>query len=209
MLKEIVTEFRELVNELYGAFLDARDGFDHVRRHMIEVEEEAKSSYEDLKKNRPELAHIAFGCTEFSYCRVIPAGSAPRYRHLHEVPVEAVKRRNEDGGTNSRLIANICIVTLFQYWDEYYRGLLATALGVERKDIQVPLFGDLRRYRHAIVHNRGIATSELEGCEVFRWFKQGEPILLTRDTFEEIVDGIFEVLDVFDKNPERYVSKQT
>jgi hypothetical protein len=204
-LATIITEFRDIVDAIYGTFLDARAGFLHVRARAGETEEESKRSWEELKTKRPELAHLPFGGGEFSYGRLVPAGSQPRYRHLHQVPIETLKQRNEDGGTNFQFVGNMCLVTLYQYWDEYYRSLLAQALEVKENQIQVLLFGDMRQYRHAIIHNRGLATTEVEKCEMLRWFKRGEPILLSRDMFEEMIDDVFEVLDVFQKEPAQYI----
>ena len=157
-----IAQLRETVDAIYGTYLDACDGFSHVRARATEIEDESVRSYENLKTRRPELSHLAFGGAEFSYGRVVPAGSQPRYLHLHQVPVETLRRRNEEGGTNFQFIGNVCVVTLFQYWEDHYRSQFADDLGVEKSDLQVPIFGDLMRYRRAIIHNRAVATVEME-----------------------------------------------
>ena len=101
----------------------------------------------------------------------------------------------------------MCLVTLYQYWEDNYRALLADALGVEKKQIQVPLFGELRRYRQAILHNRGIATSDMEECTILKWYKRGDHVLLNREKFEEIIDAVFEFLDTFEKEPEQFIKR--
>ena len=68
------------MNELYGTFLDACEGFRQVHQYMIELEENSKQTYGDLKETWPELAHFPLDDAEFSYGRAVPAGSPPRYR---------------------------------------------------------------------------------------------------------------------------------
>lgn len=174
---------------------------------MGQLEKESKLSYEELKEKRPEFAHLQFGGVEFSYGRIVPAGSPQRVRHLHQVPVETIKARNSAGGENFRLIGHVCLVTLFHYWEDRYRPLFAEALTVKKNEIQVPLFGDIRRYRQAIIHNHGEATAELETCNVLRWFTRGQQIMLSRDMFEEIIDGALATLEGFGTNPEQYIKR--
>lgn len=206
-LAEHIAEFREIVDAIYGTYLDACEGFSHVRSKVIEMEEESLRLYEEIKATRPEYAHLPFGGAEFSHGRHVPAGSPPRYRHLHQVDINTLKQRNETGGTNYRFIGNVCMVTLFQIWDERYRELFALDLAADKRQIEVALFGDLRHYRHAIIHNNGVATSDVEECLVLRWFKRGETILLTRDMFEEVIDAVFEFLVTLEADPEQYIRR--
>lgn len=209
MLAKTIRDFREVVDGIYGTFLDACKGFSRVRLYMDQIEDESKRSHEELKESRPEFAHLPFGGVEFSYGRIEPAGSPQRFRHLnlHQVPVERIKARNSAGGENFRLIGHVCLVTLFQYWEDRYRALIAQALKVEKNQIQVPFFGDIRRYRQAIIHNHGEATDEVETCSVLQWFTRGQQIVLHRDLFEEIIDGALATLEGFETNPEQYVNR--
>jgi hypothetical protein len=208
MLVKTISEFRENIDGIYGTFLDACEGFSRVRLYMGQLEEESIRSHEELKEKRPEFAHVPFGGVEFSYGRIEPAGRQ-RLRHLnlHQVPIETIKARNSAGGENFRLIGHVCLVTLFQYWEDRYRLSIAQALTVEKNQIQVPLFGDIRRYRQAIIHNHGQATAKLENCSVLRWFTRGERIVLSRDMFEEIIDGVLAALEGFRSNPEQYIKR--
>jgi hypothetical protein len=207
MLAKTISEFREVVDGIYGTFLDACEGFSRVRLYMDQIEDESKRSHEELIEERPDFAHLGFGGVEFSYGRIVPAGSPQRFRHLHQVPVQTIKARNSTGGENFRLIGHVCLIALFQYWEDRYRLSFAQALTVEKNQIQVPLFGDIRRYRQAIIHNHGEATAEVETCSVLRWFTRGQRIVLSRDMFEEIIDGILAVLEDFGSNPEQYIKR--
>jgi hypothetical protein len=206
-LLKVVAEFREVVDGIYGTFLVARDGFWRVRESMVKLEKETTEHLEGLGKERPELANLPYGGSDFSYGRFVPAGSQPRYRHLHQVSTETIKQRNEEGGSNSRFTGNVCLVTLYQYWEDNYRGLLADVLGARKNQIQVPIFGEIAKYRHAILHNRGVATSDVEECAIFKWYKKGDQVLLDREKFEEIIDAVFQFLANVEKEPEQFVKR--
>ena len=48
------------------------------------------------------------------------------------------------------------------------------------------MFGDLRNFRNAIIHNYGNATSDVEKNEIFKWYRKGEPINLDLKKYEDI-----------------------
>lgn len=202
-----IAEFREIIDAIYGTYLDACDGFTRVRARAVEMGEECARFYEDVKTKRPELSQLSFGGSEFSYGRSAAADDQSRYHHMHQVSIETLIRRNAEGGSNFQFIGNVCIVTLFQYWEDHFRLLFAQDLGVQKKQIQVPLFGDLRSYRNAIIHYHGVATTEVEEVVLLKGPRRGEPILLHRNLFEEIIDGILEFLDALEKNPEQFIRR--
>ena len=200
-----LTEFREIVDAIYGAYLDACEGFARVRAHALEVGEDVQRSYQDFQMTHPELAHLPLADAEFTYSRWVPANSEPRERHLHQVPLEVLRCRNEPGGTNFQFIGNVCAVTLYQYWEDHFRQQLAQDVGIEKNDLQVPLFGELRHYRRAIIHNRGFATTEVAECQLLKGPQLGEPIHFKRQLFEDIVDGILQVLRGLRERPEQFI----
>lgn len=201
-----IAEFREIIDAIYGTYLDACDGFTRVRTRAAEMEKECEHFYEDVKKKRPELSQISFDGSEFSYGRSVAADSQSRYRHIHQVSIETLRRRNAEGGSNFQFIGNVCVVTLFQYWEDYFRLQFAQDLGIEKHQIQVPLFGDLRSYRNAIIHNRGVATTELEEVLLLKGPRRGDLILIHRNLFEEIIDGLLEFLNGLARNPEQFIT---
>lgn len=202
-----VQEFRQVVDDIYGTFLDAREGFAKVRESGVNLDTESRRTFEEDKKRRPDLANLEYGGLEYSYGRHLSAGSPPWSGHLHQVPIATLIDRNTDAGTNSRFIANMCVVTLFQLWEERYRPLFAQFLNVDKNDLTCPVFGDLRWLRHAIIHNNGIATSDTERCEILRWFKRGELLYFSRAQFEEVVDRILSFLRELEAHPTLYVRR--
>ena len=51
---------------------------------------------------------------------------------LHETTIGEYKRRNEDGGQNWVFLANVCLVGIYQYWEDHFRKEIASALAEER-----------------------------------------------------------------------------
>jgi hypothetical protein len=51
-----------------------------------------------------------------------------------------------------------------------------------RDHARFDLRGDLYYLRTSIVHNRGIATSQVAKCKIIKWFKPDDPISLSPDT---------------------------
>jgi hypothetical protein len=73
------------------------------------------------------------------------------------------------------------VVSVYAEWEEHYRPRITKAIGLD-EPLKLPPFGDLRLFRHDIVHNRGIASSDNSGkAEVFtHWFRPGD--VMTFDT---------------------------
>ena len=79
-------------------------------------------------------------------------------------------------------------MSIYQFWEDQYRQDIAAALDkAEKNELRVPVMGDLRYLRQSIIHNSGIAVSDVERCEVLRWFRRGERIALTQDQMKRIV----------------------
>ncbi len=47
--------------------------------------------------------------------------------------------------------------------------------------------GDIRYLRQSIIHNRGIAVSNVENCKVLKWFAPGEIVDLDPTQVETLI----------------------
>jgi hypothetical protein len=103
-------------------------------------------------------------------------------------------KRNLTEGNNLRFVGNYCIVTLFQFWEENIRLRIAQVFGVELIEITHPLFGDIRNFRNAIIHNHGIATTDVERNKVFNWYSRGELINMDKEKYFEIIHAVFGII---------------
>jgi len=82
----------------------------------------------------------------------------------------------------------------FAIWEEQFRGRMAkywdsqTGAKVRRSDILVDYFGDIRRIRNDVVHNKGICQ-ESANTVVLRWgFAEGQPIEINVEQMISLID---------------------
>jgi hypothetical protein len=79
-------------------------------------------------------------------------------------------------------------------WDEHYRGRIAAAHGDapdgqpwNKRDISIPLFGDIRLVRNDFIHKNGIADEAAETV-VIQWFTEGQPAAITPEQMLSLLD---------------------
>lgn len=91
-------------------------------------------------------------------------------------------------------MANMCIVDIYQYWEEHYRKSISDALGVGKNDIKSNILGDLRYLRQSILHHRGICITKKEKFKILKFFDKDEPIKITSRMMDKIITIIRENL---------------
>jgi hypothetical protein len=155
----VFQEFVDVLNALAGAHAFALAGLSKEREYWSE-----RLASAETPVTADSTVYIADGRPEF------PSTVAYSKWRLGDLPdLLAV------GGTVMTRVSQQWVISVYAEWDEHYRGLISDAIGLS-EPLKLPMFGDLRRFRHDIVHHRGIATAENSGkCEVFRdWFRIGE-----------------------------------
>jgi hypothetical protein len=170
-------EFHVVVGEIFGLYLDATSGFDHLLAKLQEVLNVHPS---------PETASFRYGDGD---------PNSPNAKELHSVPIRDLKKRLGQDSDDYIHIANYCIVTLFQFWEGEFRPRLAELRRVTIDEIQVDEWGDLRILRNAIIHNKGVANSDVAKMKVFRWFSDGLPISLTKTRFKSLIETLNKAID--------------
>jgi hypothetical protein len=76
---------------------------------------------------------------------------------------------NSPNGVNMRLLSNMVIVNIYQFWDEHYREKIAQKLKLNNKsDLKIDLFGDLNILRQTIIHNNGRVISKLKHLKMLK-----------------------------------------
>jgi len=127
-------------------------------------------------------------------------GSPPQHKIpndrgvLHMTTQGELKERNKENGINFKVIGNLSVVLLYQYWEDKYREAIATSINLKKSELMSPIFGELRQIRNAILHNNGIATTKVEKKVQIVKFKQGEEIYLARENLHEIINAIKDYL---------------
>ena len=183
---EAAKEFNNVLDEIYGIYLDSTRGFHLLREEIIKsqhfVSEKTGMSIVDIDK-----AKHSYGVGD------------PRKTDsyiLHDCTQSLLKKRNEKNGDNYAIIANMCIVLIYQYWEDHYRGHIAEELGyTDKNDVKSDIMGDLRLLRISIVHNKAIAKEDVENCKLLQWFKKGDIIYVNEKMFENIVYYIKECIE--------------
>jgi hypothetical protein len=63
-----------------------------------------------------------------------------------------------DDGSVATRISQQWVIAVYAEWDEHYRRRISKAMNLP-EPLKLPPFGDLRLFRHDIVHHKGVATA--------------------------------------------------
>jgi len=184
--------FLKTVRAVYGVYFDVIRGFNSVHTQQLYLRDWLIRT-QGYDNESADAVIFTYGHGDLEDPDAIP---------LHSVSHGELTARNLRGGENCIFLANVCLVSIYQYWEDRYRGEIAAALDKSKGDVLVPIMGDLRHYRHSIIHHAGVAISEVARCEVIRWFEPGQRIELTEEHMRtlmfEIAEGLVELLQQAD-----------
>lgn len=85
------------------------------------------------------------------------------------------------GGQNEITLSNLCLISIYSYWEDRTRMEIAKALGIDGSAVQSDLFGDIAKMRNVILHTGGIMDSRARSLKILKWFQFGERVLIDRD----------------------------
>jgi hypothetical protein len=114
--------------------------------------------------------------------------NSPDAKYNHTARIGDLIDRNSDDGPNQRMLSRSCIIFVYSLWGAI-RPLYASAVGRDQQDVSSDVFGDLRLYRNAIVHNNGILEKQ---PSILTFVKVGEPVQLTRSQMDELFRALFD-----------------
>jgi hypothetical protein len=186
-LHQLSEEFTEVWKRLQSFYLDASVGFAYVRS-CVESEQEKDRTY--LRGSELD-SEIFQDKMSFSYNQIF-AGTFCTSA-IHQATQGEVKARNAPRGANFNTLGQLCIVSFYDFWNDYLRREYVIAKGkldanetrkeviekAVREHARHDLWADIRRLRTSIVHNKGTAISDVAKCKLIRWFRPGDPIALT------------------------------
>ncbi len=175
-MKKWFNRFIEKVDDIYGVYLDSTHGFLLAKKQIESVQMQTKEATFNLDKRS-----ITYGKGNPNEKTAYP---------LHVCSQGEFKEGNKLNGKNYQIIAGLCLTMIYDYWENYYRGKIAEEYGVNKDDIVWDIMGDLKYFRHSIIHHQGIAISEIKNCKRLKWFKKGEKINLDKDQMEDVVREI-------------------
>ncbi len=186
-LHELSDEFTTLWNRLHAFYLDAAVGFAFVRNHVEADQARARSFVSGTELDSEEFQDTR----TFTYGQIFSGSFVASA--IHSATQGEVKTRNSPDGSNFVTLGQLCVVSFHDFWSDYLRREYVIAKGhLDRKETDLKvmeqqmrkhashdLWGDIRRLRQSIVHNRGVATSDVTRCKLISWFKPGDTISLT------------------------------
>lgn len=175
---DVREEFIRIVQAHHGVFLDALWGFRSVNEEIERSQQHMLRHSIGTPKTLEEL-----DATELFVSDKDPA----IYRVEHVATMGWFKKRNDKGGLNHIVLGNLIVVSVFSFWEDHYRERIASALGLPKEKLLVPVLGDLRLIRNDIVHHQAIATARIEKCEKLRWFSEGDAVIVDEEKIDTLV----------------------
>lgn len=183
--KEILDEFLSLSHNFVGVYFDAVVGF---YKNRIGLEKDQLRSLEEIQKSDPAYTLEELDNAVYAYGEGDPNDSMSKI--FHYSTQKEYKQRNSETGKNYQFIGNMCFITIYQYWEDYYRVKLAKSYGLKKNDIQSDLFGDIGIIRHSIIHHNSIAKKEIVKCKYLKWYKPGDKIFIDKEKLFELLRNI-------------------
>jgi hypothetical protein len=186
-LHVLAEEFFQLWTRIQGFYLDAAVGFSFVLNHVESGQVKARYFVSGT-----ELDSVEFQDTRtFTYAKLLSDDFCTS--GIHRATQGDVKARNSLNGSNYIILGQLCLTSFYDFWEEYLRREYAIAKGhldPHEKDQKIieqrlkdhashDLWGDIKILRTSIVHNRGIAISDVAKCKIIKWFKPRDEIALT------------------------------
>ena len=202
-LNELVDEFWEKVDSIYGVYLDGVEGFQ-------EIHDKTKSTFEKTARQVEEQAGFKMNPEQIiqAFARLAKPEEKGKPKALHQVNFQARMKRNKPDGNNMIYIGQVCVVSIYQFWNDHYRNKIAKFLGYETNQLQVNLFGDLKNIRDSIIHNNGFAINRIKNNNVITVFSPKQLITINKKLFEQIVDLIKQWTLTFKGDPKRFIIKE-
>jgi hypothetical protein len=193
-LHELSEEFTVIWSRLHALYLDAVAGFEFVRQHVESEQEEARSYVRGSELDSEGFQNSRM----FTYSDIFSDSFCTS--SIHRATQGEVKARNAPNGANFTTLGQLCLISFYDFWNDYLRREYVIAKGLldrdEKDDEAVKkclgdharhdLWGDLYYLRTSIVHNRGIATSQVAKCKIIKWFKPDDPISLSPEHMRAI-----------------------
>lgn len=174
---EAVQELIAYAEATFGLFHDAAAGFGHFSSQISSlVDQEIKDGV--ARANALSLPLI--------YKDGEPVSGTP----LHRSTLGEVIDRCAPHGPNESFLGNMCVVSLYTFWELESRHRISEALEIPLNNVKSDLFGDLRWLRHAVLHKHGRASIEVENSKVLKWFKSGDKIVIDRERLKQVVTQI-------------------
>jgi hypothetical protein len=214
-LSELSEEFYQVWRRLQALYLDAVAGFSLVRGRVETEQTRARDWAKGTELDSEEFQDTR----SFTYTQIFAEDFCTSA--IHRANQGEAKARNTPGGANFTTLGQLCVISFCDFWNDYLRREYVIAKGKldrNEKNREViksrlseyarhDLWGDIRLLRNSIVHNQGVANSDIIRCKLIKWFKPGDPISLTPDHMRAIFLALLTYRNALSKEqfPEHYI----
>lgn len=165
----ILLSFLGLLDRIYGMYSDACLGFEAIQARI------EQSTKPDQRGNRIFMSD--------------GDPNNPEAKYKHSVLISEFIDRNKRDGQNQKLLSQSALIFVYSVWDTFVRPKYAEALDKDQTEIRSDIFGDLRHYRHAIVHNNSILEVD---TVALKFVPKGELVALSGNQMDELFGMLFE-----------------
>ncbi len=186
-MRTCIDEFEDVVTSIYGVYLISKQGFQLLVKVL---KDDQLTTMNELKSTHPERASIQYLDSRPYIFAKGNLDLSNVVEFLYKCTVGECKERNSERGMNSRFVGNMCVIAVYQYWDDYYRQEIASLLNKAKNELTSDIMGDLKILRRSIIHHRGIALKEVENCKLLHWFKKDDEIFIDRNMMQYIVSQV-------------------
>jgi len=174
----ILRGFIDFVNKQSSVYVDCLNGFEG---NKVRIERQvARVTFPTRRKMRDDQEVIVWDSMEDP--------SKPEVIHSSIRKSSTYLADNAEGGFNEQQVCRAIIVFIFAHWDEEVRPAIAKVRGVKPNDIKIDALGDLRIFRKAIVHAKGVvaATEHAKLTGMADLVRPGEKLVLSHDQMHKV-----------------------
>jgi hypothetical protein len=188
----VVSEFIDTIDLQFGIYLDASAGFQAIRERTIKHQLEF---IEKLKEEDPDKANMEYLDSSSTFYGTGDPND-PKNIMWHATTHKQFKERTKKNGLNDKTVSRNCIILMYEFWETEYRKRASEALEITQKSLLIPIIGDLRLIRNAILHNKSRVTKDLQDkSEIIDGLKEGDEISFPDKMMYEIVHAIKSAMD--------------
>ena len=178
---DFAEEYCFVVDQIHGMYLDASMGMGELARGYMQYDADRLQQLREAGQQlTPEI---------FNPGLVYSGTVRGMLAELHSTSLHHLINRNAPGGANWIFLANMCVVSMYQYWDDHYRKRIAEALGKALNELTHDTFGELRHLRRSIIHNRGRAVPEAANAKILKPFEASELVMLEPQDLHDLADS--------------------
>ncbi len=100
------------------------------------------------------------------------------------------KNRVKKNGHDITVISNLCIVEIYQLWEDKYRSLIADKIGISKNELIIDVFGDIRILRRSIIHNDSKKLNEFNRLKILDFMKNRKNVYMNENEFSLLITTV-------------------